>query len=1657
EAVLGRHPEVREAAVLVFGESPSDKQLAAYVVARPGYAPSQEQLRHFLESQLPNYMLPSAFVLLERFPLNPNGKLDRRALPVPDIADAKQGTISIAARNPIEELLIAQWAEMLGVEQIGIHDNFFELGGHSLLATQAVSRLYKMFHIELPLRTFFEASTISAIAGHITNMVAKELQAPALMQVSRPAKLPLSFAQQRLWFLHQLEQASTLYNIRAALSLQGNFHAKAFERSLQEIVQRHESLRTTFSAVDGLPQQHIATTLTLPRPVVDLQSLTGAGQQVEVQRLALQQAEIPFDLARGPLLRVTLLRLAPQEHILLLTIHHIVFDEWSLEVFGRELSKLYNAYVQGEPSPLPELPVQYADFVLWQREWLQGHALQAHLDYWQEQLRGAPAVLPLPTDRPRPARQTFHGGTVSFNLSPELSQELKTLSLREGSTLFMTLLAAFTILLARYSGQDDIVVGSPIANRTRVEMENLIGFFVNTLVLRTDISGNATFQEILHRVREVALEAYAHQNLPFEKLVEEISPERDLSRNPLFQIMFVLQHVSESVFDLADLTLRPIPVEVGTTQFDLTLSLLDGTQGLEGQFSYNSDLFEASTIARMATHFQLLLQGIVISPRQHIGMLPLLTAAERQQQLVTWNATQTAYPQEICLHELVEAQVARSPDRIAVVFEEHHLSYASLNERANQLAHHLQQLGVGPEMCVGVCLHRSLELVVSLLAILKAGGAYLPLEPTYPPERLRWLLQDSQVRVLLTQSTWLTLLMPLSTPVLCLDEQDWIGRDEQDRHNPCSGVGAQNQAYVIYTSGSTGQPKGVSNTHQGICNRLLWMQDSYGLSADDRVMQKTPFGFDVSVWEFFWPLLSGACLVVARPEGHRESAYLLQLIEFEQISTLHFVPSMLSAVLEEPGWERCQSLHQVICSGEELSSTVQQRFFACCQAELSNLYGPTEAAIDVTCWKCQRDDVRQLVPIGQPIANIEVYVLDRHLQLVPIGVAGELYLGGIGLARGYLNRPELTAERFIPHPFPDIPGARLYKTGDLARYLADGRLEFLGRNDTQVKIRGYRIELGEIEAMLTRHMLIREAVVMAHEDARGDLTLVAYVVPHEGYRPAQTELRSFMQSKLPDYMIPPIFVYLDKLPLTPHGKVDRRALPTSTEREAEAARNAAPARTPVEEMLTGLWSELLGLKRTGIHDNFFELGGHSLLAIQVISRIRSLLLVEIPVRTLFEFPTVAGLARQIEQALRGEPRIESPALVPVARPQDLPLSFAQQRLWFLEQLQPGNTAYNIPLAFHIRGMLNMQALEQSIEHTVQRHEILRTTFHTQQGRPVQIIAPTANMYLSLADLSSLSPEQREAEVHRLTSQEALEPFDLTHGPLLRVTLLELCRDEQVLLLSMHHIVTDEWSVDIFLGELNALYQVFSQEEPSPLPELPLQYADYALWQRHMLQGDALHNQLHYWQEQLRSMPAALNLPTDYPRPALQTFQGASYAIKLSEGLSEALKMLSLREGVTLFMTLLAAFQVLLARYSGQEDIVVGSPVANRTYLELEGLIGFFVNTLVLRTDLSGNPPFEEVLERVRESALGAYTHQGLPFEQLVDLLQPARDLSRNPLFQVLFVLQQAARSSRRLADLTLDALPTEIEKTKFDLALTLAEDSEGIEGSFSYNSDLFEA
>ncbi|HEY0404306.1 MAG TPA: amino acid adenylation domain-containing protein, partial [Pyrinomonadaceae bacterium] len=1496
---------------------------------------------------------------------------------------------------------VAAWFQGQLAARLGLSPSDVDMGQpitryglDSMMAIELKHSIESRLGVVLPILNFFDSPSISQIAANAFAQLASAAQ-PSSLNASGPtqetnATRYLSRGQQSLWFLHRLAPESAAYNISRAVRISSTLEPAALRRAFQALVDRHASLRTTFSDDHGEPLQQIHE-----RVEVCFEEVEASGwSHTALMRHLSEEAHRPFNLETGPLLRLSLFTRPAGEHILLLTIHHIVTDFWSLAVLVHELGQLYEQEIYGSAATLPPLNLQYGDYVRWQETMLASEAGDQLWSYWREQLSGELPALNLPTDRPRPPVQTYRGAALGFKLDETLTRGLKALGQAQGATLYMTLLAAFQALLSRYSNQREILVGSPTANRNWAALSDVVGYFVNTVVLRADLSQDPSFETLLEQTRRTVLAAFEHQDYPFALLVERLQPERDASRSPLFQVMFVLQkgHLSGdgnlSAFalgeagarmDLGALSLESLPLEQRVVQFDLTLMMTETGDGLSGAFEYNTDLFDKATIERMVSHFQTLLASIVAAPERPTSRLPLLSVAEEYQLLVEWNDTQREYTQGRSMTELFEAQAERTPAAVALICEDERLTYAELNAQANQLAHYLRRLGVGPEVLVGLLAERSREMVVGLLGILKAGGAYVPLDPSYPQERLAFMLKDTQAPMLLTQERLIENLPEHQARIVCLDTQ-WKEIAAESVENLSPQTRAENLAYVIYTSGSTGRPKGVAIAHRSALAFLHWARGQFEPEDLAGTLASTSICFDLSIFELFAPLSWGGAVVLAANALH-----LPTLAAAPEVTLINTVPSAMNELLASGGVP--SSVRAINLAGEQLHGALVEQIYRQETVErVFNLYGPSEDTTYSTFTL-----VEQGTPtpsIGRPVDNTQVYLLDGQMQAVAVGVAGELYIGGEGLARGYLNRPELTAERFIPDPFSEQAGARLYRTGDLARRLPNGEIDYLGRIDQQIKLRGFRIELGEIEAMLGQHPSVRECVAIAREDTPGDKRLVAYIVSPEE-RPAAGQLRSYLKGKLPEYMIPAFFVFLDELPLTSNGKVNRRALP-APDKYADALEESFSApQTPTEEVLAGIWAEVLDVERVGINDNFFELGGHSLLVSRVLSRVVDAFQVGLPMRSLFELPTVAELAESIEKARSLKQDSPWPAIKRVSREQNLPLSYAQQRLWFVDQLGVANGVYNIPAALHLKGRLNLAALEWSLNEIVRRHESLRTTFQVRAGQPAQVISAPQPFSLPFIDLSQLPESERAKEVEHLAAAEAQRPFDLAGGPLLRVMLLRLGTDEHVLLWVMHHIIGDGWSLGVLLRELTALYENFDDHASAPLSDLPIQYTDYAVWQSENLRGhDVLERQLEYWEQQLAGAPALLELPTDHPRPPAQSYRGATHPLAFGRSLTEQLKKLGRQENVTLFMLLLAALQTLLMRYTGQTDVLVSTGAANRNRAETESLIGCLINILVLRADLSRDPGFDELLARVREVTLEAYAHQEAPFELLVERLQP---------------------------------------------------------------------
>ncbi|MEU6371494.1 amino acid adenylation domain-containing protein, partial [Streptomyces sp. NPDC046931] len=1586
-------------------DRPGDKRLVAYVVPRETEAFDAGELRRYARERLPEFMVPAAVVTLLELPLTANRKLDRRALPAPDYAAS---ATSRAPRSERERELCEIFAEVLEVQRIGIDDGFFDLGGHSLLATRLISRIRTRLGIEVPLRTLFEGPTVAQLTDRITRD--GDRARPALAARTRPAELPLSFAQLRLWFLNRLEGgAAATYNLPITLRLTGSLDRDALAAALRDVVERHESLRTVFpEGPDGTPYQHI---LDAHEAVVTLDVVETPAAHLDA-RMAETAAQ-GFDLTTQPAFMARLFTVDDTTHLLMVVLHHITGDGWSMAPLARDVARAYEARIDGEAPAWEPLPVQYADYALWQRELLGDESdpdsvSHRQIRHWTQALADLPEQLALPTDRPRPAVASNRGDSVSFTLDAELHQRLTTLARESDASVFMVVQAAFAALLSRLGAGTDIPIGSPVAGRTDEALDDLVGFFVNTLVLRTDLSGDPTFRELVDRVREVDLAAYAHQDVPFEHLVEVLNPARSMAAHPLFQVMLAFQNVDQPELRLPGLTVAVEQAATTAARFDLCVYLdelhaADGTEGgLAGVLEFATDLYDRETAHELVARFERILRSAVHDPDQPIAGLVLLTAAERRRTLEEWNATDTEVRQAP-LPVLFEEQVTRTPDAAAVIHDDVTVSYAELNARANRLARLLVERGAGPERIVALALPRSVDQVVAVYAVTKAGAAYLPVDPEYPADRIAYMLDDARpVCVLTTADT--QPLLPEALPALVVDDPAFVDgltayadTDLRDVDR-VSALLLRHPAYVIYTSGSTGRPKGVMIPHDAIVNRLAWMQARHPQRAGDRILQKTPTGFDVSVWEFFWALQVGATMVVAKPGGHRNPAYLVEVIRAQRVTTLQFVPSMLAVFLAEPTAGTCTTLHTVILGGEALSLELADKFRRTLDAGLFNLYGPTEASIDVTRWVVRHEPDAPSVPIGAPVWNTRVYVLDEHLQPVPAGVPGELYISGVQLARGYIGRPALTADRFVANPY-DTSGRRMYRTGDLVRWRADGNIEFLGRTDFQVKIRGFRVELGEVESALAAHPAVEQAVVLLHGGKdTADARLVAYAVPARGAAVDQGELREFVGTRLPEFMVPATVVVLDALPVTVNGKLDRKALPVP---DFTPAAGKAP-RTAHEAILCDLFAEVLDVEKVGVDDGFFDLGGHSLLAVRLANRIRGVLGVELPLAALFEAPSVAQLARRLAGVEGARPRLE-----PVGRPGEVPLSFAQRRLWFLNRIQGVESAtYNMPIALRLTGRLDRVALAAALGDVVARHESLRTVFpEGPDGTPRQRVLDVTDSTVDLPVVHVTEEELPGALAH-----ETATGFDVTHELPLRARLFALDDTVHVLYVVLHHIAGDGWAMAPLARDVARAYEARIDGKAPGWEPLPVQYVDYALWQRELLGDESdpdslISRQVAHWKRELAGLPDQLDLPMDRPRPAAASYRGGQVPVELDARLHQDIIALARETGASVFMVVQAALATLLSRLGAGTDIPIGSPVAGRTDEALDDLVGFFVNTLVLRTDVSGDPTFRELIARVRDTDLRAFAHQDVPFEHLVEVLNPVRSMSRHPLFQVLLAFQ----------------------------------------------------
>jgi amino acid adenylation domain-containing protein len=1645
ETALMQHPAIRTAVAVPNGidGQRADSLLAFVVPEADRAAPSSSELRSLLSRSLPGFMIPQSFVALDALPLTPNGKIDRRRLQDSDwSAPRLEGDDLADHRTPSEELVLAYCAESVG-HPVSLDDDFLEVGGHSLGLIRLVARLRDATGVDLPLDEVFETGSLRQIARFLDERLDEDrTRHSPIAPIGRDQPLPLSFSQQRVWYLSQMYPDNLAYNTQARLTLEGTLDVRALRVAFARVVQRQEILRTTFESLDGEGFQRIHEQGGHPLPLVDLGR---CDSQPEVERLVESFVARTFDVTRLPLIRLLLIRRDARHHQLVLCEHHLVHDGWSFNVFLRDLFELYRAELAGEEPELPELEIQYADFAHWQRQNIAGDVADRHVEFWRQELRGAPTLLELPIDHPRPAMPTLRGEAPRLHLSKHLSAQLERLSRRQGVTLFMTLYAGFAVVLSRLSQQTDLVLGSAVANRRWRETENLMGMFVNNLVMRSDLSGSPTFVQLLDRIGPRVHRAYAHQDLPFDRLVEALQIRRDSSFNPIFQVMFSFHDSPPAAVDLRDLAVEIEPgISNHSAKFDFNLVVYDrarqtiGKQvagGLSVIWEYTTDLFDETTVLRAMALFESVLTELAQDPHRRVDEVSPFAGSQRLQILSEWNDTDRDLTDPL-FPVLFERNAAASPGARALVFQSDTWTYAELDQRVESLARRLVARGVGREVLVGLMLERSPETLIAALAVWRAGGAFLPLDPDYPEERLRFMLEDSQARWLITQRSLELRWKPMKTPAILVDEAVEDSPPDGER----AEAAPQNLAYVLYTSGSTGQPKGVEITHRSLASFLASMARRPGVSEHDTLLALTSTSFDISLLELFLPLSVGGTVALVDRETTLDGERLAAAIEATGATVLQATPSGYFLLLDA-GWRNPRAL-KLLCGGEGMPPLLARRLTDAGH-RLWNVYGPTETTI----WSTVDAVVESAAPtLGRPIDNTRVFVTDPRQRAVPLGAPGELLIGGAGVARGYRRQPALTAARFIPDALSGRPGERLYRTGDLVRQLADGRLAYLGRIDRQVKVRGHRIELGEIEAILSMHPGIDQAVVLARLGALGQAELVAFLTPAPG--PAAQELRAHLREHLPEYMTPSSFVPLDALPQTSNLKVDRKAL-AEMPIEPVARREPGSGRwlDPQEETLGSVWRQALDGREVRANDDFFELGGNSLLATRLVARIRQTLQQDLSVRDLMETRTIRGLSRR----LRGRGTQLSSwreDAIEAALDADPVLSFGQQRIWLFEQRANGAPVYNMPLAYGLEGELDIGALRRALARCVGRHQALRTTFDPRDGRPELQPAPSWRSLLPIVDLAA------HGDVREPLAAAARRPFDLAFELPIRTVLFRLAAARHVLLVDVHHIAADGWSWYLLLDELGSLYRAEHEGLPHPLPAPPVDYPDFARWERQAWTEERLRPSLEYWREQLDGVEA-LPLPFDRPRPTTPDFRGDRCQVHVSREAADRLEAMGRRHGATPFVVLAAAFAVLLTRHSPRRDVAFTSPAAGRERLETEGIVGFFLRTLVLRLTVDPEARFPDFLQRVRDLVLAAHHHGEVPLQRLVELV-PYPSAFTHPLLQLSLSLQQERTFDLALPEIEATRLPLDTATAKFDLLLDLTPGPDGLSGHLEFSSELFD-
>jgi len=1653
ESALNNCEGINASIVVSLGDGERKRLIAYYVADNPI---NSNELREALVQRLPEYMLPSLFMYMQALPLTDNGKVDRKSLPQPDGDRPDLTQIYKAAETEIEIKILNVWSTVLDIKKIGLYDNFFDLGGHSLSATRAVSQINQLFDIDLAIRYMFDYPTIDSLA----KVIEKSMQSVGksgrqiITKVDRSEQIFASFAQSRLWFLDRLMPGKGVYNIPLTVRLEGELNKQVLIRSIESVIHHHEVLRTTFTEVNGQPIQVINSESKFSLEDIDLSQIDPELREAKAQLISKTEINRSFDIVDGPLIRGVLLRMSVNDNILLITMHHIISDGWSTSIFIKEVSTVYENELTGKKKAVEPLTIQYADFANWQREWLQGSVLDKQMAYWKSYLGGELPVLSLPCDHVRPAIQSYHGARCDFELDNSLVIELQRLSREENCTLYMVMLASFYVLLYRYTGQQDILVGTPIANRNRSEIEGLIGFFVNTLVFRGDLTGRPSFQELLQRVKNDTTESYSHQDLPFEKLVEELSPARDTSRSPIFQVMFDYINTPMEDVELPGLTLSGYDVEIEGARFDLTLFVEERNDQLTGSLEYNKDLFEKPTIIKMLTHYQQILKSVVMYKNCAIEQLTMLSEQEYKQQILEWSNTKAEYPRTESVVALFENQVDQTPDATALSYHNKIMTYSDLNTKADQLAALIIKSKQQHSAIIGISLESPVDAVVSMIAILKSGGAYLYLDQKWPQQRIDQLIEESHVSLVITSDINDDNLNSNITKYIDITD---VKKSSQilDKKYKADLINSTTPAYISYTSGSTGRPKGVMVSHRNII-RLVCNTNYINVNPADKILQASTMAFDAATFEIWGTLLNGASMVMVTKKDILSPDSLGRVINEKNVTIAWLTASLFNQVIDR-NTQDLTKLNSLLVGGEALSVPhIKKALHAIGPGVLINGYGPTENTTfstyhlinDESCYS-------DTVPIGKPIANSAAYILNDDLQPLPIGCVGKLYVGGDGVSLGYVNDTVLTAQKYIPDPFSDVKGSRLYDTGDLVRYASNGEIIFVGRTDDQVKIRGYRIEPKEVESVLMMSSQITDVAVIAKSTARNDMQLIAYIVAIEDKRLSVQDLRQHLAQYLPDYFVPSAFVFLQELPLTAQGKLNRKALPEPHNLRPEMDNQYTMPRNQLEVDLLSIWEDVLDIKGIGIHDSFFDLGGHSLLATQLISRLQLVFNRTVPLNDLFTAPSIAEFVILLQKNGNNVDKHSLSSIPLKAYQHDghMPLSYAQQRLWFLDQFDPDNPLYNVSNAIRLHGKINIKELQHALDIIIARHETLRTCFVTEDDLPIQIIHNDIKVKIDIRDIEETS--NAEDNLKQIAKTEAETPFDLTQAPLVRAILVRLAENQHVLLLTLHHIISDGWSMGVLMKEMALVYNDLLEGHDGSLPPLPIQYSDFALWQKENLTGDRLEEQLSYWTNQLQGNLPKIKLPLRKNTSTEINHEGRIVEISFSKN-SNRLKKFAQENGVTLYMILLAVYQTVLSKYSGQEDVVVGTPIANRNKSEIENLIGFFVNMLVMRTDISGNPSFIDLVKRVKKVALGAYAHQDLPFEKVVEKLQPERLLNHTPLFQVAFVLQNTPMKSIKFNGVEVEPFLNSNETAKFDLTLCLWDQENSLSGYIEYNTSLYD-